>query len=259
MSFMDVRLNTFEGPLDLLLYLIEKNEMDIYDIQIKEITNQYMEYVNELKKSDLNNLSDFLVMAATLLDIKSRLLLPPRLRTSDEDDDADEEDLKDALIKQLIEYRKYKSLGSALKERQEQASLVLYRTSSMPEEILSYEEPIDPEELTKNVTMDQLKAVFERVMKRQANKIDPIRSKFGKIEKEEVSLEDKIKEIEMYAKDQDHFSFQSLLEAQPDKPEIVVTFLAMLELIKMGKVTIHQDGTCADILVESKGETSEAE
>lgn len=244
---MTVKLQVFEGPLDLLLYLLDKNKVNIYDIPIVEITSQYMDYLAEMKRRDLNVLSEFLVMAATLIDIKSRMLLP-----STEVEEEEEEDPRNELVQQLLEYKMYKCMAYELKDLQMDASRIMYKEPTIPDEVLAYEEPIDMEELVADVTLAQLNDIFKSIMKKQVDKIDPVRSKFGKIQKEEVSLEDKMLSLEEYAREHKHFSFRNLLEAQSSKVEIIVTFLAILELMKVGKIYISQEKIFDDIQIESK-------
>jgi segregation and condensation protein A len=244
---MTVKLQVFEGPLDLLLYLIEKNKVNIYDIPIVEITSQYMEYLTEMKKRDLNILSEFLVMAATLIDIKSKMLLP-----SSPNEEEEEEDPRAELVQQLLEYKMYKCMAYELKDRQIDAERVMYKAPTIPEEVAAFEEPVNLEELVSDVTLAKLNEIFQSIMKKQVDKIDPVRSKFGKIEKEEVSLEDKMGYLEDYAKSHRQFSFRNLLAGQTGKMEVIVTFLAILELMKMGKISIYQDHIFDDIRIDSR-------
>ena len=244
---LNVHLEAFEGPLDLLLHLIDKNKVNIYDIPIVEITDQYMEYIKEMKRQDLEVLSEFLVMAATLVDIKSRMLLP-----SDPDSEEEEEDPRAELVQQLLEYKMYKCMAYELKDRQVDAQRVIFKEPTIPKEVLAYEQPVDVEELMSDVTLSRLNEIFQSIMKKQQDKIDPLRSKFGKIEKEEVSLEDKMDYLKDYAAAHRHFSFRGLLEAQSSKVEVIVTFLAILELMKMGTIHISQEHIFDDIQIESQ-------
>ena len=244
---LTVKLQVFEGPLDLLLHLLDKNKVNIYDIPIVEITNQYMEYIREMKRQDLNVMSEFLVMAATLIDIKSKMLLPAK-----ETEEEEAEDPRAELVEQLLEYKMYKCISYELKDRQMDAEKVMFKEPTIPDEVAAYEEPVDLEELMADVTLKKLNDIFKSIMRKQEDKIDPVRSKFGKIEKEEVSLSDKMVYLEEYAMTHPHFSFRSLFEAQCGKMEIIVTFLAVLELMKMGKITIYQDKIFDDIRIESK-------
>lgn len=243
-----VKIQVFEGPLDLLLHLIEKNKVNIYDIPIAQITSQYLEYVNAMEKSDLNIVSEFLVMAATLIDIKSKMLLPAEVS-----DEGEELDPRAELVERLLEYKMYKYMSYELKDKQIDANRSLYRQESVPSEIKAYKEPVDINELLKDVTLQNLHTIFQDVMRRQENKIDPIRSKFGKIEKEEVNLEEKMNYIIEYSMTHHFFSFRNLLEKQASKMQVIVTFLAILELMKMGKILIEQAAICSDILICKKG------
>ncbi|MGN0319207.1 MAG: segregation and condensation protein A [Lachnospira sp.] len=245
---ISVKLQVFEGPLDLLLHLIDKNKVNIYDIPIAMITEQYMEYVNQLKDEDLNVVSEFLVMAATLLDIKSRMLLPKEV-----DDDGNEEDPRQELVERLLEYKLFKAMASELKDRQLDAQKAYYRKPSIPEEVLSYTPPVDLGEVLDGLSLTRLNAVFAEVMRRKEDKIDPVRSKFGKIEKEEVSLSDRLQEIKGFMLEHREFDFRDLLMKSSSKEALIVTFLVVLELIKTGFVTVRQDDTCADIYITVVG------
>ena len=243
-----VKLEVFEGPLDLLLHLIDKNKIDIYDIPIVEITNQYMEYIRNMQREDLNIMSEFLVMAATLLDIKCRMLLPKEVN-----EEGEEEDPRQELVEQLLQYKMYKYIAYELKDREMDSDMVLYKSPSIPEEIEKYVEPVDLDKLLGDLTLQKLYSIFKDVMKRQTDKIDPVRSKFGKIEKEEVTLSDKFTYIHSYMRDHKTFSFRQLLEKQHSKMHIVVTFLAILEMMKLGEIRVEQEETCGDIMIETTG------
>lgn len=245
---LNVKLQVFEGPLDLLLYLLEKNKVNIYDIPIVEITNQYMEYIAEMKRQDLNVVSEFLVMAATLIDIKSRMLLPKNPDAVE----AEEEDPRAELVRQLLEYKMYKCMAGKLRDRQQDAGKVMYKAPTIPKEVLAYEESVNLEELMADVTLAKLNEIYKSIIKKQTDKIDPVRSKFGKIEKEEVSLEDKMTELLDFAKGHRQFSFRGILEKQAGKVEVIVTFLAILELMKTGEISIIQEHLFDDIQITSK-------
>ena len=152
---LTVKLQVFEGPLDLLLHLLEKNKVNIYDIPIVEITNQYMEYIAEMKRNDLNVMSEFLVMAATLLDIKSRMLLPKK-----ETEEEEEEDPRAELVRQLLEYKMYKCMAYELKDRQLDADRVMYKAPTIPPEVAEYEEPVDLKELMSDMTLAKLNQIY---------------------------------------------------------------------------------------------------
>ena len=242
-----VKLQVFEGPLDLLLHLIDKNKIDIYDIPIVEITNQYMEYIQAMEKEDLNIMSEFLVMAATLLDIKCKMLLPKEVN-----EEGEEEDPRQELVEQLLEYKMYKYMSYELRDRQMDGEQVLYKDPSIPNEVLEYVEPVDLDEFLGDLTLATLNRIFKEVMKKQVDKIDPVRSKFGKIEKEEVTLPDRLDFVSEYARTHSRFSFRSLLEQQTSRTQIVVTFLAVLQLMKEGVILIRQEHAFDDILILSR-------
>lgn len=241
-----VKLQVFEGPLDLLLHLIEKNKVNIYDIPIAEITDQYMEYIHQMQREDLNIMSEFMVMAATLISIKCRMLLPKEIN-----EEGEEEDPREELVRQLLEYKMYKYMSYELRDRMAAAAKNVYKAPTVPKEVLSYREPVDPEELLKGLTLAKLNDIFQSVIRRQEDKVDPIRSKFGKIEKEEVSLSDKMGEVEDYARSHRYFGFRDLLSKQSSKVQVIVTFLSILELMKMGKIRISQKETFGEIYIES--------
>ena len=240
-----VKLQAFEGPLDLLLHLIEKNKVNIYDIPIVEITSQYMEYIQEMRKQkDLNTMSEFLVMAATLLDIKSRMLLPKEIK-----EDGEEEDPRAELVERLLEYKLYKYMSYELKDRQQDAALNMYKEPTLPEEVLAYRPEVKLEELLSGVTLSRMHAIFKSVMKRQANRVDPIRSKFGTLEKEEVDMDATWDKVERYIMDRGKCRFRELLEGRGSKMQIIITFLVILELIKVGKIQAIQEGTFEEIYI----------
>lgn len=245
---IEVKLQVFEGPLDLLLHLIDKNKVDIYDIPIAQITDQYMEYVNAMEVRDLDTVSEFLVMAATLLDIKSRMLLP-----AETDEEGVEEDPRQELVARLLEYKMYKEMSYTLAKRQEQAEKAFYKPPTIPEEVAKYQPPVDLDKLLDGVTLGRLEAVFQMVMKKQADKIDPVRSKFGKIVNEPMKVSDKIRQVLSVCRDRTQFPFCELLMSQRDRFEVVVTFLAVLELIKVGRIGIRQETLFGDILIEVSG------
>lgn len=239
-----VKLDAFEGPLDLLLHLIEKNKIDIYDIPIVEITNQYMEYIRAMEQEDLNVMSEFLLMAATLLDIKCRMLLPREVN-----EEGEEEDPRQELVEQLLQYKMYKYMSLELKDRQVEGELIFFREPDIPQEVEEYIEPVNLDELLSGVTLGRLNQVFQDVLRRQKEKIDPVRSRYGKIEKEEVTLPEKLQYMESYMQSHKSFSFRNLLEAQSSRTQIVVTFLAMLELMKTGRIRISQEEAFSDIQI----------
>lgn len=244
---LEVKLQVFEGPLDLLLHLIDKNQIDIYDIPIVTVTEQYMEYIRAMEKADMDVTSEFLVMAATLIDIKCKMLLPKEVN-----EEGEEEDPRAELVEKLLEYKMYKYMAYELKDRQMDADLSWFREKSIPKEVRDYEAPLDLEGLIGDATLTKLNAIFQDLLKRQEDKVDPIRSKFGNIEKEEIDMDAKTLYIKAYIREHVRFSFRQLLEKQHSKTEIIVTFLVMLEEIKLGEIEIEQESTFGDITIISR-------
>ena len=240
------KLESFEGPLDLLLHLIEKNKVNIYDIPIATITDQYLEYVKHMEEESMDVVSEFLVMAATLLDIKARMLLPKEVN-----EEGEEEDPRAELVARLLEYKTYKYMSMELKDMELDAEKIFYKSPTIPREVEKYEPPVDLDKLLDGVTLAKLQQIFQSVMRRQKDKIDPVRSTYGTIRKEPVSLEQKIASVMGYARKHRKFSFRGMLSKQKDKTEVVVTFLALLELMKVGKIYLTQENLFDDMMIET--------
>lgn len=243
---LQVKLEAFEGPLDLLLHLIEKNKVDIYDIPIVEITAQYLEYIQAMETDDMNIMSEFLVMAATLLDIKCRMLLPKEVN-----EEGEEEDPRAELVQKLLEYKMYKYMSYELKDRQVDAAKTWFKEKTLPKEIEDYKPPVDMETLLGDADLSRLQELFKSVMRRQEDKIDPVRSTFGQIEKDEIDMDLKTGYIDQYIKTHKTFSFRALLEKQKSKMEVIVSFLVILEMMKLGRISIVQEDTFDDIIITS--------
>ncbi len=246
-----VKLEVFEGPLDLLLHLIEKHKIDIYDIPIVLITEQYLEYIEKMHMEDMDTLSEFLVMAATLIRIKSKMLLPPDAEAEEGETAADP---RTELVERLLEYKMYKYASYELKDRHAAAAKVIYKKQDMPDEVTYYEEEINTTELLGGVTMKKLQDIFEMMLKRKEDKVDPIRSRFGRIEKEEISISDRITDIKEYIKGKKNVSFRTILSQAPSVRYVIVSFLAVLELMKTGIIHVTQNETYGDIILSDIGE-----
>jgi segregation and condensation protein A len=244
---LEVKLQVFEGPLDLLLHLIDKNQIDIYDIPIVTITEQYMEYIGAMQKEDMEVTSEFLVMAATLMNIKCKMLLPKEVN-----EEGEEEDPRAELVEKLLEYKMYKYMAFELRDRQMDAELQWFRHKDLPKEVKEYELPVDFEDLIGDMTLVKLNEIFQELLKRQEDKVDPIRSKFGNIEKEEIDMDLKTQFIKAYIREHKRFSFRQLLEKQSSKTEIIVAFLVVLEEMKLGEIEIEQEETFGDIIINSR-------
>lgn len=244
---LNVRLEVFEGPLDLLLHLLAKNKVNIYDIPIVEITDQYFACIREMPQENLDLMSEFLVMAATLLDIKARYLLP-----KEETGEEEEEDPRAELAERLLEYKMYRSLALDLADRMEEADRICYKTRTLPAGVLEYEPPVNLDELTAGLDLDRMRAVFEAVLRRKEERRDPVRSGFREIRKEEISVEEKMASLEAIFASKRSVSFAGLLTRQDSRIEVVVTFLAVLEWIKQGRLYAFQEENGGAIRLERR-------
>lgn len=247
---IEVKLQAFEGPLDLLLHLIDRNKVNIYDIPIALITQQYMEYIDAMTETErqMDTMSEFLVMAATLLDIKSRMLLP-----AEKNEEGEEIDPREELVRQLLEYKTYKYMSFELRDREQNAAGVYYRRQSIPAEVRQYREPVDPDEVLDHagVTLPGLYRIFQEVMKRREDLRDPIRANFGRIEKQEVDTQETMQFVERYIMNRRHCTFRRLLMLRSGRMYTVVTFLTVLELMKRGHIYVTQDENFGEITIEA--------
>jgi segregation and condensation protein A len=237
-----VKLEVFEGPFDLLYHLIEKNEVDIYDIPIADITRQYLEYIDNLRFFDIEVASEFLVMAATLLHIKSRMLLP----NQDLNNPEEEVDPRQQLVERLIEYKKYKDITGELKKREEIFQQRLFRE---PFTVAAYE---DHDPVILDVDISDLCAAFAQAMRRYINLYNSDHDFRKSLEKERVSVVDRISYISNILKKSGQVSFKKLVEGCATRENIVVTFMALLELIKERKLIIEQECNFGDILIKKR-------
>jgi segregation and condensation protein A len=243
------KLQVFEGPLDLLLHLIEKNKVDIYDIPIVTITEQYLDYVGQMQENNMDVMSEFLVMAGMLLQIKSKMLLP-----REEKEEEEEEDPRAELVRRLLEYKMYKYAALELKDMELDASRSFYKKPTIPKEVSDYKEEIDPAQLVDGMTLGMLNDIFKSIMRKQVDKIDPIRSKFGTIEKEEINIEDRMIQVREQVRGLKGINFRTLLESQPTRMNVIITFMSILELMKVGAITIRQEEIFGEIVIDSLDE-----
>lgn len=233
-----IKIENFEGPFDLLFHLIEKNQVDIYDIPINQITDQYMDYLFQMQEMDLEVASEFLVMAATLLHIKSKLLLP-----SIKQEKEDEFDPREELILRLVEYKRYKQFAHVLKVRELEWERVCYKLAEEID-IKSVDEPIE-------LSYDELKRVYFSIVERYEKKQNKVANKMTQIlQVEKVSLRSKIREVIKTLINKACFKFADLFSlATKSKLEVVTGFLAILELAKLKKISIIQNRQFEDIMV----------
>lgn len=244
-----IRLDAFEGPLDLLYHLIEKNEIDIYDIPIAALTEQYLAYLDAAEDRDMDGMSEFLLMAATLLEIKSKLLLPKQKAAEEEA----APDPRAELVQRLLEYKKIKDATDTLKEREEEAALVFYKEADASVQKLKEQPPQELEELLQGITMDDLYTAFRQIMARKETKVDTVRSGFRSVQRDLFTVAEKMDYIRdlLLLRPQGKTAFHRIFRAEAGKMEKVVTFLALLELIKQKEVQITQEQTFGEILIEA--------
>jgi segregation and condensation protein A len=243
MQGYSVKLDGFEGPLDLLLHLINQYEIDIYDIPVAVITEQYMHYIHTMQQLELNIASEYLVMAATLLAMKSQLLLPNQAALEDELA-ADEEDPRDELMHRLIEYRKYKEAAADLKDKEMSADK-LYTRPPAPLPDKPELKPLEPGE----VTVYDMVAALERVFRRKAW-TKPLDTK---VQRAEIVLEDRMGEVlEAVKLRKQGVGFFELFPERT-KQHIVVTFMAILELMKMKQIVCKQEQHFEELTVFEMG------
>ncbi|WP_066151660.1 segregation/condensation protein A [Halalkalibacter krulwichiae] len=246
MNPYNVKLDLFEGPLDLLLHLINEAEVDIYDIPVAVITDQYMTYVHAMQELELDVASEYLVMAATLLAIKSKMLLPKQEEELfDEDWDMEEEDPREELIIRLVEYKKYKEAAIELKEKEQKRSLVHTRPPEDLEPFISDEEKRDV--AIQGVSLFDMLGAYQKLLKRKELKAP----KKTTVRSQEYSIEDRIQEILRELK---RFKgvcrFDDLFPIR-ERGHMVVSFLAILELMKTKAVRCEQLMNFSDIMIYS--------
>lgn len=230
MDELRIKLDIFEGPLDLLLHLLQKNKVSVYDIPISLITDQYLDYIHEMQINDIEFSSDFLVMASRLLYIKSKMLLPKH----EEYEDEDEEDPRQELIQNLIEYKKYKEISVFFSDRKGICDYLYFREKSFAEQYALSEK--------KTYDIDLLIKAFDRVANRLEKTLPPSKKNFdGIVGKEPVSVKSKIKSIKHRFASKGQICFDELYEDVESRSEIVAIFLAVLEMIKCLEITFITD------------------
>ena len=224
LSAVHFKLPVFEGPLDLLLHLIKSNKIDIYDIPILDITRQYLDYIEYMKELNLEIAGDFLVMAATLIHVKSRMLLPPAEEESDEI-----EDPRSELVKRLLEYESYKETSSQLRKREDIWKNVFHRELPDPD---SYE--FEPEPVLFEASVFDLISAFQKLLEKAPEEV-------REITREKLTVSERINYIADRLDKEDGIKFEDLFEEGYTRVTLLVTFLAMLEIVRLGLVKIYQE------------------
>ena len=235
-----VRLDIFEGPLDLLLYLIKKDELDIHTISIERITKQYLTYMDTFKMLNIDLASEFIVMAANLMYIKSRTLLPKSVQPPEED--MEEDDPRWELIRQLIEYKKFKDAAGFLSMKEtEQEDYFAHAVEKLEQAEMDFVEPLP------DVNIFDLIQAFQNVLKRFEEETD-----LGEIVDDQFTVADKIEGLLSLLEPGKSIQFVSLFDDATSKTEMIVTFLAVLELMKMNQFSIQQEGILGNIEVSRR-------
>lgn len=248
---INIKLENFEGPFDLLLHLIKKNQMEIYDIKIFDITEQYLEYLNSMKEMDLEITSEFIVIAATLLEIKSKLLLP-QVKNEQEDEG---EDPRKELISKLLEYKKYKQISEYMKQKEIEAGVVF---TKKPEIIDDFnKEQTADFDILNNINMLDLYNLYAKLMEIYINKSNTENRFSREIPIDRYKIEDKMDYLLLNLNKKERLLFSNIREQCENKIEIVVTFLALLELIKLKNVKIVQQSNFREIYIERIYESEE--
>ncbi|MCF7729370.1 MAG: segregation/condensation protein A [Chthoniobacterales bacterium] len=242
-----VNLDVFEGPLDLLLYLIKKDEVDIYEVSLEHITKQYLDYLDAFEILNIEIAGEFLVMAATLLYIKSRTLLPQSQQMPEEE--TEEDDPRWELIRQLIEYKKFKEAALHLRDQEEYQTTIFSRPSTTHEMLMS---PLPQEKLFLNeVSIFDLINAFQKALNRLAKE-----EHLGEIYDETYTVTDRIQYLTRALDHGVRIKFEELFSTTSTRSELVVTFLAMLELIRMKYLSVLQETQCGVIWIERRRESS---
>lgn len=236
-----VKLKSFEGPFDLLVYLIENAEMSIYDIRISEITNQYLAYIKAMEERDVALASEFMVLASTLIEIKSKMILP---RVSEDGNITVDEDPRSELVERLIEYKRFKSIAGMLEAREERSMNIFEK----PQEDIS--EYLDNPDEYLSLDLKEFAAAFSLFIQKK-QKVEAVRKHYTRIERERASMEKRISSIlsTVRAKIGHIFSFRDFIHDKKDRYDVVVTFMSLLEMAKARAVRVEQQTTYGDIEV----------
>ena len=236
-----IKLDIFEGPFDLLVYLIENARMSIYDIQISEITDQYVKYIEDIKSLDVNLATEFMVLAAALIEIKSKLLLP---RMKPDGDGVVEEDPRTELVQKILEYKRFKAAAELLEQSEEESQRIFEK----PKEDLSpYTK--EPDELL-NLDISQFMKAFKMFLLKK-KKLEEIRKNYARVERQKITIESKIEFIInlFRSKEQKRLSFKELLTPGASRYDLVLTFVSMLEMIRQKSISVRQNVNFGEILV----------
>ncbi|NLZ52154.1 MAG: segregation/condensation protein A [Thermoanaerobacteraceae bacterium] len=239
---LNIKIDAFEGPFDLLFHLIEKNQIDIYDIPIAELTEQYLVYIDKITEHQLDIASEFLVMAATLLSIKSKMLLPSKRKQDTESELAvaedDYVDPRSDLMHKLLEYKKFKEIAVHLRNKEQGQQLIFKRPPEDLSLMWTYEIPLA------EITFEDLKSAFISVMSKEKPE-----EKVSKVSRDPMPLSRKVIEVYRMLRQKSKLFFSRLYEKKTSKVEIIMTFLAVLELVKMNRINAVQEKQFGEIVL----------
>ena len=256
MEKLHIRLDAFEGPIELLYHLIEKHEIDIYDIPIASLTEQYLAYLEAAEDKDMEDMSEFLLMAATLLEIKSKLLLPLPKQEAEEA----AADPRTELVQKLLEYKKIKDVTGELKQKEEAAAQRFYKKADASVKKLKQAPPDKMDEILRGITIEDVYQAFQQVLARQEEKADKVRSSFRSVQRDLFTVGEKMSYIRdlLILRPKMPTAFHTIFRADAGKMEKVVTFLAVLELIKQKEIQLTQEKNFGEILISGYEEGEKA-
>ena len=242
----EIRIRHFEGPLDLLCHLIEKNDIDIYDIPISEITSQYMDYLSAMKSLDMDVASEFLLMGATLVHIKSRMMLPGK---KSEGTDGSEEDPREELVISLMRYKRCRVFANELRERRAKYDGARFRTRATAKEL-----GIDTKKISSDFDKEEFENAVDEINNRNQLRFNDISEKVKHIlRRDKMSVRERMKSLWLTITKKGKLFFSELFKGKkPEKMERIVSFLAILELVRNNDITAEQKGSFEDILIEEK-------
>lgn len=242
----NIKIEVFEGPFDILFNLIEKNKIDIYDIPMTQITEQYISYLEKLEELNLEITSEFLVLAATLIEIKSKMLLPMQI-TEDTQLGFEELDPREELVRRLLDYKKYKAAAGELKDKEQRYQRIFFKQR---EEFI-LDETHKTEVILDSIEKEDLLIALSKVFKKHKEKT-PYGKMIREMHRDAITIEDKIDELKVLLRVKKKILFQELFSNISLRLEIITTFLALLELIRLGQVVVSQSNAYSRIIIEVK-------
>lgn len=238
-----VKLDVFEGPFDLLVYLIENAEMSIYDIQVSEITKQYMEYIEQMQRMDVVLAGEFMVLAASLIEIKSKMLLP---RMKPEDGGETPEDPRSELVERLLEYKRYKAAATFLEEQEERNQQIYAKPQ---EDLTIYTKGYD---IYLNLDLVQFVKAFDLFLQKK-KRLEEVKKLYSKVERQRMTVETRIEQMKVLFRRKKKLKFQELLDGEASRYHVVLTFVSLLELMRQKSVKVRQTVNFGEITLTASG------